>query len=116
MAHIKKVKRLFQQAKQVWAFLVKTGDQILNIIIVDKLLMVINQLQEYTEAYKSLKALSDPDQDFTHLIQHFKAAERFQKKCQDSAQDRRYGMHAEAKNDALQQATRGLTDLTNSLQ
>ena len=74
--------------------------------------MVINQSQAYKEAYKSFKALAQADQYFTHVIAYFKAAERLRKKCQDTAQDRGYGINAEEA--AIEGATKGLTNLANT--
>ena len=108
------VKCLFRRAKDAIAFSTKIGDSIPNNIIVDKVIMVINQSQAHKKAYKNFKALAQVDQDFAHVITHFKAAERLRKECQDTAQDRGYGMNAEEA--AMEGATRGLTDLANSIQ
>ena len=79
------VKRLFQRVKEAIAFSNETGYAIPDNIIVDKVLMAINQPQTYKEAYKSFKALAQVDQDFAHVITHFKGAERLRKECQDTA-------------------------------
>ena len=76
--------------------------------------MVINQSHACMKTYNSFKALAPVDQDFAHAITHFKVAECLRKECQDSAQDRGYGMNAE--DTAIEGATRGLTDLANSMQ
>ena len=89
------VKRLFRRAKEAITFSTETGDAIPDNIIVVKVLIVVNQSQAYKEAYKSVKALAPADQDFKHLITHFKASEQLRKECQDTAQDRGYGMNAE---------------------
>ena len=99
-------KRLFRRAKEAIAFSTEAGDAIPDNIIVNKVLMVINQSQAYKEAYKSFNALAQADQDFAHVITHFKAAERLRKECQDTAQDRGYRMNAE--DTAIEGATRGL--------
>ena len=90
------------------------GAAIPDNVVVDKVIMVINQSQAYKEAYKSFKALTQADQDFAHVITHFKAVERLRKECKDTAQDR--GYEIDAAEAAMEGATRGLTDLANSIQ
>ena len=108
------MKQLFRQGKEAIAYSVETGHKIPDNIIVDKLLRVINGSQAYKEAHKSFKGLALQDQDFAHFKTHFRAVERLRKECDDTAQDRGYSTNAEEV--ASEWATKGLTDLANSLQ
>ena len=109
-----RVKQLFRRGKEAIVYSVETGHKILDNTIVDKLLRVINGSQAYKEAYKAFKSLGQQDQNFARLKTHFRAVERLRKECDDTAQDQGYSMNAEEV--AIEGATKGLTDLADSLQ
>ena len=109
------VKQLFRRGKEAIAYSVETGHKIPDNIIVDKLIRVINGSQAYKEAYKSFKSLGQHDQNFVLLKNTFQGGRTPAcKESDDTAQYREYSMNAEEV--AIEGATKGQTDLSDSLQ